>query len=234
MNDELLSLAQQTEDAPDFERSVLELLARRIGFDAAFFAVNDELPTTVAVDADHLSRAMDREDYASEILPLKRAAMARRGVVVDTEVLGERAVRKTAYHRELAAPIGGRHSLLAYLHLRGHFMGAVMLGRNGATFAANDVALVEDLLPALSVARASFGVTTMRPAPLPRDGSRASLRSLGDLVRGARTLARVPTGDSELEVRDRGAYREMVAGDFVWTRARHFSRARRPVVGMSS
>jgi DNA-binding CsgD family transcriptional regulator len=106
-----------------------------------------------------------RARYDRELAEVRRAALARRGVAVDTSVLGARAVRASAYHRDLAAPVGGKHSLLAFARVRGREMGGVMLGRAGGAFRDDDVTAVECALPTIGLALASFGSPELAPAP---------------------------------------------------------------------
>jgi DNA-binding CsgD family transcriptional regulator len=153
-----IGLAHDASTAPEFERTVLEHLKRAVGMDAAFFASCDGPPTTLVLDAARLGQALaEGGGYDLEMRAVKRRALDARGVAIDTEVLGERAVRASRYHRDFAAPIGGRHTLMAYLRLRGSITGGLMLGRCGGGFGERDVSMVEALLPALSIARASFG-----------------------------------------------------------------------------
>lgn len=218
-----LALANAAPDARTFERETLASLGASVGFDAAFFAVPGEPPTTVGLDAAKLERAFTSHRFDHELLPLKRAALAKRGVAVDTAVFGESAVRAMGYHRELAAPVGGRHSLMAYLVLRGRPVGALMLGRTSHAFTATDIEAVERVLPALTVGRASFPLS-WRGGPLPA----ASPRSLGERLRASLgrdiELARSGIPPEAIVVRDRTGYREMVAirggRELVWTRSR--------------
>ncbi len=209
-----VSLANEASSAGDLEKRVLALLAREVGYDVAFMTLVGEEPTTVGLDVATMARVLAPESaHERDILPVKAAALARRGVAVDTDVLGEEAVRRTRYHRELAAPIGGKHSLFALLSLRGRVLGALMLGRTGTTFAPVEVARVEELLPALSLARASFGLQTFHSRPLP---PRPAL---------SRLFGRTAERRGDLSVEDRGGFREMVARDartgarMVWSRA---------------
>lgn len=215
-----IALAQETPDAATFERLVLDQLAHVVGFEAAFFATKGDPPTTLNVDAAQLDAAVARADYESEIAPTRAAALAARGVAVDTDVLGEQAVRRTAYHRDFAAPIGGKHSLLAYLSVRGRPTGGLMLGRTGRTFTPAEIAVVEDLLPRLALARATFRLP-WEGAPLPRPPKRWL-----DALRGTRVLE----DEGDLVIRDRDGFREMVSrtgsGEIVWTRA-HLADAER-------
>jgi len=222
MVEELVELAQGVSDAKEFEAAVLERLLALVGFDVGFVSLrgNESDPTSVGLSRPLIELAVGRADaYASELLPVKRAALAGRGAAVDTEVLGEASVRKSCYHRELASRVNGRHSLIAPLIFRGEPIGMLMLGRCGGTFSSRARSRVEALLPALAVTRAAFGLP-FRPRPLPsppapwtRLGFRGGLR------------AEVLTETGRVQVRDRGDFREMMAlgadgSKLVWTRAR--------------
>lgn len=214
-----LALATEIPSAPAWDRAVLDALVRRVGADAAALCVVGEAPATHNVDAARLDAAIRRDALARDLLPLKRAALGARGVAVDTDVLGERAVRATSYHREFARPMGGRHSLLGFLSLRGRALGSLMLGRCGASFSDAERAAVADLLPALSFARASYRAPWAGAAlPPPRDAP--AWERLADALRGGRVLER----RGGITVREASGHREMVARDgggreLVWTRA---------------
>ncbi|MBL8743436.1 MAG: fused MFS/spermidine synthase [Myxococcales bacterium] len=139
---------------------------------------------------------------------MKARALAGNGVAVDTDVLHEQ-VENTAYFRQFAAPLGGRHSLLAFPRLRGNVVAALMLGRGDEGWAAREQDAVAALLPALAVACASY-------ARSPRDGDETG--RLEQALPSPWGL-RVPW----TEHRTRGPYREMVALDgqreLVWTRS---------------
>jgi SAM-dependent methyltransferase len=96
-----------------------------------------------------------------------------------------------------------------------------MLGRAGGAFSARAVEHVEALLPQLGVARAAFGLP-WTSEPLRTEATPNLLERLG-LGDRARVVASVPTPSATISVRDRGAYREMVASsagsELVWTRA---------------
>lgn len=151
-------LALELPDAKSFEQALLAQLKWEVGFEAAFVFVPGEAPTTVTLDPKRLGAALSDGRYEAETLPIKTAALRSQGVVVDTEVLGEHGVRSMRYHRELAAPIGGRHSLVAYLQARGHMVGLMMLGRTGSAFAARDVQRVREAAGKVALARASYGL----------------------------------------------------------------------------
>lgn len=224
MSTELIALSQESANASEFEGRVLELLRREVGFDVGFFSVkgDEARPTVVGLDQVTVELAVARgATYAEELLPVKHAALAARGVAVDTHVLGWERVRKLCYHREIAARVGGRCSLMAYLPWQGRIVAAVMLGRTGSTFSDRELRRVEGLLPALGVTRAAFGLPWVA-APLPAAVETAPRRWLG-LTRKVRVLASVPTRAGALRVQDRGGFREMIASEgeteLVWTRA---------------
>jgi hypothetical protein len=224
MPSDLVRLAHEASTATGFEAAVLDLFQRCVGFDVAFFSVKGEeaSPTVVGLDEALIDTAVrGGPRYAAELLPIKRAALQARGVAVDTRVLGERGVLRSAYYREVARAVGGRHSLLAYVPLRGKVVAAVMLGRcgSGSAFSDAEIAQVEALLPALGVARASFGLPVVsEPLPAPSHG----LARLGALLR-SKVRAVEHIGAATVEVRDRDGFREMVASEngreLVWTRA---------------
>jgi hypothetical protein len=215
-----INAAAQVATAAHFERLALEYLGGAVGYDVAFMGLRGASMTSIGLAPDLLEQAVrPGSEYEAELAPVKQAALARRGVAVDTEVLGESRVRQTAYFRDLASPLGGKHSLLGYLVLRGQVIGALMLGRTGGPFRYDDIDRVADLLPALAVGRASYGL----PGP-----TRTPLRPTSPKVRwpwGAQVLARRVMGEIEVRVRDERGYREMVARDLcsgremTWTRA---------------
>jgi len=224
MNPEVVRLADEHATVDAFEGALLQLLQRRVGFDAGFFMVKGEeaSPTVVGLGDELVERVVRRAaQYSAELQPVQTAATQARGVAVDTRVLGESGVRKTAYFREVARSVGGRHSLMAYVPLRGRIVAGIMLGRCGSTFTDRDIAVVEDCLPEIGVARASYALPR-GAEPLPDAPPVGLLRRLG-LSPRARVLAAETVGGMTVEVRDREGFREMVArehgSELVWTRA---------------
>lgn len=220
---EIIESSQGSTSAAAFEAAVLELLQREIGFDVAYFSVKgrESRPTVMAIESPLVERAVAfGETYLRELAPVKRAALAARGVAVDTQVLGFARLRETRYFKELSASAGVQQSLMAYVPWQGEVTAALMLGRAGA-FSEREVRRVESSLSAIGVGRAAFGLPWMSE-PL-RGAVRPSVLSRLGLVRGSRPLASVPTPSGKLMVRDRGDFREMVAvaggSELVWTRA---------------
>ncbi len=216
-----LALAAEAPEAASFEHLALDALDRALGFDAAFFAVLGATPTTRAVDPRRLERAFAEHTYDHELAPLKASAMARRGVVVDTAVFGARAVERKRYHRDFARPVGGRHTLMAYLAVRGRPLGAVMLGRSGSAFTDDEVRAIEGLLPSLALARASYALPWISEPLAP---PRGALERAFAWAQGDRVLAERRGDGPPLVVRDRAGERQMVARsvdrESIWSRAR--------------
>ena len=209
--------ACEASSAAELELGVLEALQTTVGYDVGFFAYGGAEPVVVGLDQARLSRALQPGNpYEVELLPIKQAALAARGVAIDTEVLGSRAAQRTRYFKDFAAPLGGKQTLLAFLTLRGRPLGALMLGRTRATFRSVDVTAVATLLPKLSVARASFGL----PSPVSRP-----LRGTGWPSRLRGHLKTVPLPGAEIVVRDRRGFREMAARsldtqrELLWTKS---------------
>jgi DNA-binding CsgD family transcriptional regulator len=161
---DVIELASRVDSIGGFERAVLDVLAGELGAQAAFFATATAT-TTLGLDERRVAATLADPRVVAETLPLETAALGRRGVATDTEILGEHRVR-CAYFRALAAPLRGRHSLIGFLRVRGSKTAAVMLGRCGdaaRAFSAAEIAHVESVLPALAIAHASYAP---RP-PLP-------------------------------------------------------------------
>lgn len=216
-----IDLALALPDAAAFEQAVLAGLGCEIGFDAAFFLVPGETPTTVALDAERLGAAVSDGRYDEETLPLKATALrSHAGVVVDTDVLGEERVRAMRYHRDFAAPIGGKHSLLAYLVARDQMAGMIMLGRTGRTFNEREVAAVRALSRRVALARASYGIACVEE-PLP-EGKTSLADQFSRVLTGSAVRERVEHRGQRVLVRDVGGEREMVAQrgplELVWTK----------------
>jgi spermidine synthase len=222
MAPDFVAIARACATGEEFESRVLATLERHVGCDVAFFSVKgrEARPSTRGLDQRVVEQAVRGGSvYEAELGPVKAAALGARGVAVDTEVLGESAVRRTRYFHEVASMVSGRHSLFALLCWQGRPMGSVMLGRCGKTFSASDVSFVEAALPALALGRAAFG-WPYQVEPL-RVAERSLAQRLGLSTSAVR--ARIQASGGELVVRDRGEFREMLAsrGDraLVWTRA---------------
>ena len=167
---DIVALAQACGDAEAFERALLPLLERAVGFDVAFFESKEGGRPATVLGSGQARLALKPEQgarYDAELAPVKHAALARRGVAVDSEVLGLSAMRARAYYREQMVPVGGRHSLLAYARLRGREVAGMILGRTGGPFASRDVTRIEELLPSIALASASFSAPVAPVAPRP-------------------------------------------------------------------
>jgi hypothetical protein len=86
---------------------------------------------------------------------VKQAALAARGVAIDTEVCGARHVSKTRYHREIASRVRGKHTLLAYIPWQGRIAAAIK-GRTMSSTRANGSEPVERI-PSHAHARRTLG-----------------------------------------------------------------------------
>lgn len=218
--------AQTCATAVEFEAAVLSACERHVGSDVGFLSIRgrEATPSVFGLDAATVKQAVAGSAvYAIELMPVKRAALGRRGVAVDSDVIGVDGVRKTRYYREVAARAGGKHSLFAYLAWRGRPYGMLMLGNRGRSFSPAEVERVEAMLPALGVARAAYGI----PVPSPALASSPS-GAIEKLIRrfdlcGDRILGSVRTPSGTISVRDRAGFREMVATsgphELVWSRA---------------
>jgi spermidine synthase len=220
---DFIALAQECRNGKELEARVLEQVGRAVGFDAAFFLVRGDEQAATIVGLDARAEALARERggvYGAELAPVKHAALAARGVAVDTDVRGVSAVRRSRYYREVASTVRGEHTLAAYLRFGGRVVAGMMLGRGGRGFTGAEVRLVESWLPALAVARAAHGLPWV-PDTLPA-APRSLLRAVG-LAPSVQVLETVLTKWGSITVRDRAGFREMVAeedgAELVWSRA---------------
>ena len=219
--------------AAEFEAAVLSDCQHHVGCDVAFLSImgREATPSVLGLDTTTVKQAVAGSAvYARELMPVKRAALTRRGVAVDTDVLGVRGVHGTRYYREVAARAGGSHSLFAYLVWQGRPYGMLMLGSTGRAFSPAQIERVEAMLPALGVARAAYGIPAPSPALVgPPAGAIEKLVRRFDLA-GDRTLGSVHTPSGTISVRDRAGFREMVAvngpHELVWSRAALHDAAR--------
>jgi len=218
--------AQTCTTAVDFEAAILSACERHVGSDVGFLSIlgREATPAVFGLDPATVEQAVAGSAvYARELMPVKRAALARRGVAVDSDVLGADGVRRTRYYREVAARAGGSHSLFAYLVWRGRPYGMLMLGNARRAFSAAQIERVEAMLPALGVARAAYGVPVASPALVgsPSGAMAKLVRRFG--LGGDRMLGSVSTPSGTISVRDRAGFREMVATsgphELVWSRA---------------
>lgn len=218
----LIGLAGELPSADLFERAVLELCQREVGFDVAFLSIKgaEASPAVLGLSPEIVAQTVrGGAVYERELAPVKAAALQARGVAIDTEVFGERGMQRHAYYREVARQVGGRHSLLGYVPLRGRIVAGLMLGRSGPGFSAAEVARVEALLGDLGVARGSYGLP-LGFEPLCEAGRPGWLERFGF---ASPPLASVSIGETTVLVRDRAGFREMVAragaSELIWTRA---------------
>jgi DNA-binding CsgD family transcriptional regulator len=167
MSFDVIGCAAEVQSCPVFETLVLEHLCSRIGAEAAFIVSCAPVQVSVVgMEEKALTKAMALpNDYVRELAPVQRVALSGRGVAVDTEVMGLHRVLSTSYFRDFAAPVGGRHSLLGYLRLRGGISGMVMLGRTSRGFSPRECDSLAEILAPLAVARASFAGPGRRSCP---------------------------------------------------------------------
>ena len=165
----ILDLCMAAHDRRSFQRDVLDVFDRAIGFSGAFFLsfqppAGIASPTLVAsgLTASYCEQLTSHlSSYDAEIAPVKVDVLAHEGVAVDTQVLGA-TTKRTRYYHDLVRPSGGSHSLLCFLALRGEPQGLIMIGRaERSPFRDRDLDRVRALRPALTLALASFARPTV-------------------------------------------------------------------------
>ena len=103
----LVEVAAQATSIAAYERGVLEILNRRLGFDVAMFKRSDGL------GAYGLDPAIERAclphwpQFKLDTMPVAEAAHAHGGVAVDVDVLGWSRIERLSYYQRLMRPHGG-------------------------------------------------------------------------------------------------------------------------------
>ncbi|MBX3190976.1 MAG: helix-turn-helix transcriptional regulator [Labilithrix sp.] len=182
---EVAELASNSASLREFSASLLAAWGRHVGFDVAMHATEHGVHAAVGVSPRDLEKmAANNDAYARELMPVKRAALAQRGVAIDSQVLTSR--RGLRYYVEVMAPEGGEHALLALGTMGGRIVSMSTLGRTGSCFSRADVAAIEAVLPVVALGTAALE----RAAP--RDGGlRARERELVDYVALGLTNAQI-------------------------------------------
>jgi DNA-binding CsgD family transcriptional regulator len=138
---ELLDAAVSASSWEAYERPLFEQLERAIGFDVAFCLRADGVigPHAPGIDPRVRQATAGRfGTYSQEYGPLKRKALAERGVAVDVEFFGRAAFERTHAYREVIQPHGGRSSLLLYLGTKESALTLIVLGRTRGGFRASE------------------------------------------------------------------------------------------------
>lgn len=156
----IAELACAEVDAAVFEGRVLERIVHQIGADVGFFA-GAEGVSQAAIGLDDGVRPEAQRHWSSmseEVRVLMRAARRTGGVVVDSEVLGDRLERQL-YYDVLMRPHRGRTTLMGFLTYQGRCFGELVLGRSRGSpaFQPRDVEALRALVPTLSLALHGYG-----------------------------------------------------------------------------
>ena len=135
----------------DYERGVLEVLRRRLGFDVAMFKRGQ------SVGSHGLDPAIERAcrphwlQFQHETAAVCRVAIEQRGVAVDVDVLGMRQLERRSYYQLLMRPHRGTATALIYFTRGGAPAGCLALGRTHGGFSASELDYLRAVAPALSV-----------------------------------------------------------------------------------
>jgi len=143
-----------------FRRDALGLLERRLGYDGAMFTSLDPgepITEDVSWGMDRRAIARAREGwvscYAAELGPMwSFAGSAGGGVVVDSQIFGERQRDRLRYFAEVVRPMSIRHMAWIALQRGGRQVGMVALTRNGSGFRDRDVATLRSIRSVLALA----------------------------------------------------------------------------------
>ncbi len=153
----LAAIAAQAETLEVYEREVLDLIGRRVGFDVAMWKRPSGLgphapgldPKVRAACVPHFHR------FGPELSPVAEVAAAERGVAVDLDVLGLRRMERLSYYQRLMRPHGGTATAMLYFAHRRRPIGALALGRTRGGFRARELDCLRALVPTLAVCEAA-------------------------------------------------------------------------------
>ena len=161
----LAEIATSAETLLDYERAVLGVVGRTVGFDVAMFKRAGGCgPYTPGLDAG-IKRACSPywQDFAREVALLGQAALKQQSVAVDVEFFGLRGLERLSYYQRLMRPHGGKATAVICLARRGRIMGSLSLGRTGGGFRASELSYLRALAPTLSICEASVLAPPLTP-----------------------------------------------------------------------
>jgi DNA-binding CsgD family transcriptional regulator len=164
----IAEIAWGTPRVEEFELGVLAVLSRHIGFEAGFFCdaagISD---VSVGLDGQVRSVARQRrERMLPELARLTRAAQRAGGVVVDSELFGQR-LKQLVYYDTFMRPCRGRTTLLGILSCHGQARGNLILGRvrGSADFSSGERLALQQVLPTLGLSRDVYARASSNAAP---------------------------------------------------------------------
>ena len=153
----LAEIAMSAETLLDYERAVLDVVGRTVGFDVAMFKRAGGCgPYTPGLDPG-IKRACGPHwrDFAREVTVVGQAALKQKNVAVDVEVFGLRGLERLSYYQRLMRPHGGKATAVICLTRRGQITGSLSLGRTGGGFRESELTYLRALAPTLSICEAS-------------------------------------------------------------------------------
>jgi DNA-binding CsgD family transcriptional regulator len=176
-----------------FRREALGLIGRHVGFEGALFtSLDTSLPIEEEVfsglERGQIERARDdwTSCYAAELAPLWKVAASAGGIVIDSQVFGQRQRARMRYFNEVIGPAGPRHMMWMDLRRRGRLCAMLAFTRTGAVFHEREVDLLRSLRAVLALgdgwpAMPRRDVAAEPPIPrlTPREGEIVDLVVLG-------------------------------------------------------
>lgn len=157
---DLATLADAARAAPSleaYERELLGLLERRVGFDVAFVRrgrlVGPHMP---GFDPAVLARVGSRwPSYAADTVAVREAARRARDVAVDADVVGG-ALERLSYYQEIMRPHRGRSTALVFARWRGAIVATLAIGRCAPTFRERELEYLRAIAPTVALCEAAL------------------------------------------------------------------------------
>lgn len=158
---EILRDADAATSLPDFRARALARIGSAVRFDVGLFhALSPRVPLTtgalVGIDPSAIATSMrDWDRLAVELGALREHAIAHEGVAADHEVFDAASRARDRFRRALGRVLRAEAIVIAHLSLRGSVRAGVVLARKAPDpFAPRELALLRQLVPALSIADA--------------------------------------------------------------------------------
>jgi DNA-binding CsgD family transcriptional regulator len=168
---EVANLAEDSSSRREFRDEVMRRLRRTIGYDAGWFHTLDpSLPLDSgcwdSFDMTTIERARASWGvYGPQLVALRSAMSASRGVAQDTDVYSARQRERVPWFTDIVRPLGMKHMVWTGLQLRGRELAVIGMARadGGRGFAHASQELLRDVVPALALAESFLGLRRSPP-----------------------------------------------------------------------
>jgi DNA-binding CsgD family transcriptional regulator len=169
---EIADLAEGSSSRRAFRDEVMRRLRETVGYDAGWFHTLDpSLPLDSgcwdSFDMTLIEQARANwGSYGAQLLRLRNAMSAARGVAQDSDVYSSRQRERVPWFNEIVRPLGVKHMVWTGIQLRGRELAVIGMARAdaGRGFAHGSQDLLRELVPALALAESFLELRRSAPA----------------------------------------------------------------------